>query len=158
MDVLNLINQARHAGLRTEVEGERLHVAGPKSARNLVIQLSERKTEVIAALRAISDDTEWQRKQNPQNPAENISSASSTCQFSTSTVPDPFTLPGYSPGCRIIRNGIEHKRSDCTCWQSWRHVSGAGGTAANVGHAPTPLRWFRKGIVRVLAIQGTREG
>ena len=40
------------------------------------------------------------------------------------TQTDPWSLPGYFPGQRIIRNGIEHKRDDCFGQRGWRHIWG----------------------------------
>ncbi len=52
MGVLTLIALARNVGLTLDVEaGDRLIVKGPKSAADLVGELGERKSEVVAALR-----------------------------------------------------------------------------------------------------------
>jgi ribosomal protein L40E len=51
LDVLTLLEEARHAGLRLRADGEQLVVEGPKSAAPIVERIRLRKPEVMAALR-----------------------------------------------------------------------------------------------------------
>ena len=47
MDTLNLLEEARRAGLRVSASGKQLVVRGPKSAKRLAEELLERKSEVL---------------------------------------------------------------------------------------------------------------
>ncbi len=52
MDVLNLLRQARAAGLRVSHDGDRLDVRGPVERSYFAEELGQHKAEVLAALRA----------------------------------------------------------------------------------------------------------
>jgi hypothetical protein len=52
MGIADLMERAHSAGLTLEVRGNKLIVSGPEEAEPIVQELSERKAEVVAALRA----------------------------------------------------------------------------------------------------------
>ena len=55
MDGLTLLDKAEVAGLVVSVDGEALHVRGPRSAEQLALKLIEHKTDVMSAIRIRED-------------------------------------------------------------------------------------------------------
>jgi hypothetical protein len=75
MEVLTLLRKAREAGLTVSTEGNSLVIRGPRRAEPVVLQLAEKKAEVLAALaraehspqeldRSVSDPAWWRRHFN----------------------------------------------------------------------------------------------
>jgi hypothetical protein len=50
-EVLALIDAARAAGLRLELDGPQLVLSGPRSAKDIALRLLEHKPEILALLR-----------------------------------------------------------------------------------------------------------
>jgi hypothetical protein len=103
MDVLMLIQEARKAGLIMFPVGDRLEIRGPREAKQIVEMLRAQKGAVLAELSR---------------------EAAAGGPFSLSRFMEWSELPGYCPGRRLIRNGIEHKRENCNGRRSWQHVWG----------------------------------
>ena len=55
MDGLTLLVEAEVAGLVVSVDGESLHVRGPRSKEQLALNLIEHKTDVVNAIRMRED-------------------------------------------------------------------------------------------------------
>jgi hypothetical protein len=49
MDILTLLDDAERAGLTIRLEGDRIHIAGPREAANFAHAIGARKPEVLAA-------------------------------------------------------------------------------------------------------------
>jgi hypothetical protein len=106
MDLLILMGAARNAGLTLAIHGDKLEICGPKRAKSIADKLGANKLAVIAELRRQATvNVLWQ-------PSLLL------------TGHDWDSPLGYSLGRRIVRDGIEHKREDCTGRQGWRHVWG----------------------------------
>jgi hypothetical protein len=58
MDGLNLLRQARNAGLRLQAAGDNLKIVGPKRAEPVVKLLAAHKAEVLAALAKTAREAE----------------------------------------------------------------------------------------------------
>ncbi len=103
MDILTLIQEARKAGLSLSPVGDRLEIRGPREARRFAEKLGAHKHAVLVALtRETTESFVWH----------------------ASLLAEWDSAAGYCPGRCIIRNGIEHKREDCTGRKGWRHVWG----------------------------------
>jgi len=65
MDILNLLEQARRAGVTVSFDGERLHLRGPRAAADIVARLQIHRDDVIAALTAPSPVPEPEPADSP---------------------------------------------------------------------------------------------
>lgn len=106
MDVLNALAEARAAGLTLAVDGDKLHIRGPRQAKPIADKLGANKLAVIAELRRQATvNVVWQP----------------SLLLTRYDWDSPF---GYSPGRRSIRNGVEHLLETCAGLRFWRHVWG----------------------------------
>jgi hypothetical protein len=123
MDCLTLLAEARMAGLTASIDAGRLVVRGPRSADVIARRLLQNKVAIIDALAnslTMSGNGNTSLK-TPKEAGLLLPPISKTYGFEQL---DAWQLPGYQPGHRIIRDGIEHKREDCNGQRGWRHVWG----------------------------------
>jgi hypothetical protein len=151
--LLELLRACNAHGIRLSSDGQDgLKVDAPKEALTdeLISALKEQKSAILVALRAVQTvdindlhavwlaaldllegdfppDIMEGLRQATLHWADSGSECDRRNDHDRRSQPVEFdwdTSPGYCPGQRIIRNGIEHKLEACSSKRSWLHVCG----------------------------------